>query len=232
MILMDKGAELASALRLGYADPSKAATLGVDAMQYTAIRKSLMQMHRAYTSLGGNQANFAHIIRSGPELARQIIGKPCKLTGSLWQWLGREIVSNELEGVIGFDEGDTSPIEAMKDAYGVVGQMVLEARELAQALTQRPAALSNLDSVAANPSRPEKTVKAKKQGSEKLSESGLSGTEEPKGNFFQRAWKWVRENPLVSVLLALGASALIWRKFRSRKDKLEDAMEPAKPSNA
>ncbi len=242
MALVERGARLASVLRHGYADPATAASIGVGPAQYRTIRGVLQRVQRAYANAGGNMATLERVIRHGPEIAARR-PEPSPTQGNMTNWLGRAVLKEETEAIEGFEPGSISPQEAVKAALPFTTAMRSELREVMEELAKRPEAFSRLDSIAANPAKevPQPQRQAKETGKDpngKPSADNLSGTPQEKQTFLQKAWGWIKRNPLVSLIAALLAGGWLLKRFREREQGKAangwpaSAMEPAKPGKA
>jgi hypothetical protein len=240
--LVERKAQLASVLRHGYSDPTTAASIGVGPVQYRIIRGVLQRLQRAYANAGGNMATLERVIRRGSEIASRR-PEPNPTEGNMTNWLGRNVLREETEAIEGFEPGSITPQEAMKSALPFTNAMRTELKGVMEELAKRPEAFSMLDSVAANPTKeiPQPPRKAQEGGTAsngKPAADNLSGASQEQQTFLQKAWGWIKRNPLVSLIAALLAGGWLLKRFREREQRQTvngwpaSAMEPAKPKKA
>ena len=246
MALVERRGQLAGVLRHGYADPATVAHIGVGPENYRIIRGVLQRVQRAYANAGGNVATLERVIRRGPEIAAQ---RQAQLIAplTLEDWLGGRVLKEETEAILGFDPATLSPQEAMAAAKPLTSVVRTELGAVMEELARRPAAFAMLDNVAANTVRqsqePPKTSQeaaplAKESASTtdgQPSAKGLSGAPEGKQTFLQKAWAWIKKNPLVTFLIAVVAGGWLWKRFGRKKEENgwpESGGEPVNPKRA
>jgi hypothetical protein len=152
-------------------------------------------------------------------------------------WLGRNVLKEETEAIEGFEPGSITPLEAVKAALPFTNAMRSELKEVMEELAKRPEAFSMLDSIAANPAKEAPQPSKQAKDGSKPAES-LSGAPQEQQTFLQKAWGWIKRNPLVSLIAALLAGGWLLKRLKEREQRQTvngwpaSGVEPAKPKKA